>query len=136
MHVLSSSGFDVEDTVLGANASSGPQFISFQSRLCGSIWGVGSKIEIRRSDPTFAPSDIKRYVRGCEPLPRLSWPEFAVLAAEKYRRHDPARSAYLMHILSPWFASTAHGMFLVGVPPHGVIEESYSRQHGRFAAGV
>jgi hypothetical protein len=37
-----------------------------------------------------------------------------------------------MCVLAPEFHFNAIGLFLVGMPPHGVIGPNYAREHGRF----
>lgn len=89
-------------------------------------------IEVRTSEVTFAPSDIRRYFSRVSVDRRLTWPEVARLGSGKHRKFDFDHSAYLLAVLSPDFALTAEGLFLYGMPPHGIVKEHYARERGRF----
>lgn len=93
-----------------------------------------SMIEVRTTEPTFAPSDVKRYIGRTSVERRVSWPEVAQLASGKHRKLPFDGSPYLLAVLSPDFALTPHGLFLHGMPPHGIVEANYAREHGRFTS--
>lgn len=89
-------------------------------------------VEVRYHDITFAPSDIRRYVGGSTGSRRLSWPETVPLVRGRTRRGTFAFGPYLMAVLAPEFHFGADGLYLSGMPPHGVVASSYVREHGRF----
>jgi hypothetical protein len=91
-------------------------------------------IETRISETTFAPSDVKRYIGGAFDQRRLTWPEVAVLGSGRRRKLSFADSPYLLAILSPEFALTEGGLFLHGMPPHGIIDPTFARERGRFVS--
>src|SRR5690242_9527070 len=89
-------------------------------------------IEVRYHTPTFAASDIRRYIGDPGGSARLSWPEVAHLARGKPRHLSFQEAPYLMSILSPEFHVASSGLYLLGMPPHGVVSPNYAREHGRF----
>lgn len=92
------------------------------------------RIEVRISEATFAPSDVKRYVSGVSLGRRVTWPEVARLASGTHRKLTFDDSPYLLAVLSPEFVFTSGGLFLHGMPPHGIVTTERVRQHGRFVS--
>jgi hypothetical protein len=88
-------------------------------------------IEVRTSEVTFAPSDVRRYISRASVERRLTWPEVALLGSGENRKLTFADSPYLLTVLSPEFALTPGGLFLHGMPPHGIVDPEYAREHGR-----
>lgn len=91
-------------------------------------------IEVRISETTFAPSDLRRYIGGASVGRRVTWPEVASLAAGKRRKLTFDDASYLLGILSPEFALTPVGLFLHGMPPHEIVDTDYARARGRFVS--
>ena len=93
------------------------------------------KIEVRMQEPTFSMSEVRRLVSGRlpsrEPGTRWTWPDVAVLLWTRHRQPIQSESAYLRCILSPDFRLCPWGLYLVGIPPHGVIAAEDAAKHGR-----
>lgn len=91
-------------------------------------------IEVRTSETTFAPSDVRRYVSRASVERRVTWPELALLASGRSRKATFAHPPYLLAVLSPEFTLTPHGLFLRGMPPHAIVDATFARDRGRFVS--